>query len=371
MSDDFIAGIIGQFRIYGDLLSFREFGGGHINGTFLSEFNQAGTTVRYTHQRINRNVFKRPDEVMENISAVTEHIRARLMAEGIADTTNRALTVVRTRDDLPYFLDANGDYWRTYLFIERARSYEVLDNTELAYKVGEAVGLFQYQLSDYKGPRLHDTIPRFHDMRWRYEQFDAALRADPLGRAAEAKAEIEFLLANRERGMILTDALSRGVISEGITHNDTKLNNILFSEADGEAICMIDLDTVMPGTILFDTGDLIRTATITGAEDERDLSTIRFDIGLFKSLVRGYLSRADVFLTACERNLIAESGRNITQIMAVRFLTDYLNGDVYYKTSRTGHNLDRARTQIALILSMDDQWSEATGSIEPIARKHP
>lgn len=371
MIDEFIAGIIGRFKIYGDLLSVREFGGGHINGTFLSEFNQAGTTVRYTHQRINRNVFKHPDEVMENISAVTEHIRARLAAEGVTDTTNRALTVVRAKDGLPYCVDANGDYWRTYLFIENARSYDLLDSADLAYKVGAAVGLFQHQLSDYEGPRLHDTIPRFHDMRWRYEQFDAALKADALGRADSAKKEIEFLLANRERGMILTDGLSRGVISEGITHNDTKLNNILFSDTDGEAICMIDLDTVMPGTILFDTGDLIRTATITGAEDERDLSAIRFDIELFKSLVRGYLSRADVFLTATERNLIAESGRNITQIMAVRFLTDYLSGDVYYKISRAGHNLDRARTQIALISSMDEQWAEETGFIESIARKHP
>lgn len=391
------AEIFKRFAIYGDLVSFKPFGGGHINGTYLSVWNQAGTQVRYTHQRINRRVFQNPAAVIENIRRITEHIAAKLTAEvakpaahtasanaapeaaatapesqapdaeaaaahpsqriGTAVPVSRqVLTLIPAKDGRFFYLDPAGEYWRTYLFIEDAVTYERMESPALARKAGAAIGAFQRQLSDYRGPALHETIPDFHNMHSRYDQLDHAVAHDVAGRLAEVRAELAFLEANRARGMILSDGLARGTLPRGITHNDTKLNNILFDAATGNALCIIDLDTVMPGTVLFDTGDLIRTAANTACEDEPDLSKVRFDTSLFDALIDGYLSTASSFLTPAEKSLIAESGRVLTQIMAVRFLTDYLNGDRYYKISRPTHNLDRARSQIALIRSMDSQW---------------
>ena len=381
------AEIFKRFAIYGDLVSFKPFGGGHINGTYLSVWNQAGTQVRYTHQRINRRVFQNPAAVIENIRRITEHIAAKLTAEAepaaIANqgaaagastapcaatqptpqpgtaavpVSRQVLTLIPAKDGRYFYIDPAGEYWRTYLFIEDAVTYERMESPALARKAGAAIGAFQRQLSDYRGPALHETIPDFHNMHSRYDQLDHAVAHDVAGRLAEVRAELAFLEANRARGMILSDGLARGTLPRGITHNDTKLNNILFDAATGNALCIIDLDTVMPGTVLFDTGDLIRTATNTACEDEPDLSKVRFDTSLFAALIDGYLSTASSFLTPAEKSLIAESGRVLTQIMAVRFLTDYLNGDRYYKISRPTHNLDRARSQIALIRSMDSQW---------------
>ena len=367
------AEIFKRFAIYGDLVSFKPFGGGHINGTYLSVWNQAGTQVRYTHQRINRRVFQNPAAVIENIRRITEHIAAKLIAEAEPAATiatqptpqpgtaavpvsRQALTLIPAKDGRYFYIDPAGEYWRTYLFIEDAVTYERMESSALARKAGAAIGAFQRQLSDYRGPALHETIPDFHNMHSRYDQLDHAVAHDVAGRLAEVRAELAFLEANRARGMILSDGLARGTLPRGITHNDTKLNNILFDAATGNALCIIDLDTVMPGTVLFDTGDLIRTAANTACEDEPDLSKVRFDTSLFAALIDGYLSTASSFLTPAEKSLIAESGRVLTQIMAVRFLTDYLNGDRYYKISRPTHNLDRARSQIALIRSMDSQW---------------
>ena len=367
MEEKEVRHILSQFSIYGDLESFKGFGNGHINNTYISVRNQGGTLVRYTHQRINKNVFKNPEQVVQNIHNVTGHIYNKLKAEqnGSISPSRRVLQIVPAKDGKLWHIDDAGDYWRTYVFIEHASTLEVMSGTDLAYKVGKAVGTFQKQLSDYTGPALYETIPRFHDMHWRYAQLDEAVASDKAGRLSSVKDEVDFLQANRDRGMILSDGLANGRLKSGITHNDTKLNNILFDDATGEAICMIDLDTVMPGTVLFDTGDLIRTATNTGAEDERDLSKVGFDTDLFRALIGGYMSEASDFLTDYEKSLIAESGRVFAQIMAVRFLTDYLNGDVYYKIERPSHNLDRTRTQLALMKSMDAQKNE----IESIMRE--
>jgi len=366
MEEKKVRHILNQFSIYGDLESFKGFGNGHINNTYISVRNQGGTLVRYTHQRINKNVFKNPEQVVQNIHNVTGHIYNKLADEqnGSISPSRRVLQIVPAKDGKLWYIDDAGDYWRTYVFIEHASTLEVMSGTDLAYKVGKAVGTFQKQLSDYTGPVLYETIPRFHDMYWRYEQFDEAVAFDKADRLSSVKDEVDFLQANRDRGMILSDGLANGTLKSGITHNDTKLNNILFDDATGEAICMIDLDTVMPGTVLFDTGDLIRTATNTGAEDERDLSKVGFNADLFRALIGGYMSEASEFLTDYEKSLIAESGRVFAQIMAVRFLTDYLNGDVYYKIERPSHNLDRTRTQLTLMKSMDAQKTE----IESIMR---
>lgn len=355
--------IIGQFAIYGDIVSCKGFGNGHINTTLVSTFNQAGTPVKYTHQKINKQIFTRPDHVMENISLVTSHIREKLEERQTPLASSHVLTVVPAKDGRPYAIDADGEYWRTYLFVDHVFSYEKLDDPVVAGRLGSMIGQFQSQLSDLDGARLHETIARFHDMRWRYEQFKEALAKDAVGRAASCQEEIDFILSNEERGVVITDLYRTGKLRKGITHNDTKLNNVLFDEETLEAACVIDLDTVMPGTILFDTGDMIRTATITGEEDETDLSKITCDVTMFKALMEGYLSEASSFLSPLEKSLLAESGRTITLIMAVRFLTDYLNGDVYYKISRPEHNIDRMRTQMQLIRSMDAQWNELSSSV--------
>ncbi|MGL4986144.1 MAG: phosphotransferase enzyme family protein [Treponemataceae bacterium] len=350
-----IESVIASFAIRGDLQSVKSFGGGHINSTFVSTFSQGGTLVRYTHQKINTLVFPHPQQLMQNIEAVTSHIRSLFETTSEKNISSRTLTVIPTKNNKLYHKDKDGNYWRTYIFIENVKTYENLDDHTLATKVGKIIGQFQNQLSSYKGNRLFDTIPRFHDMHWRYEQLEKAIKNDEKKRLQSVQSEIDFLLANKERGMLLTDGLAQGKLQERITHNDTKLNNILFDEKTGDALCVIDLDTVMPGTVLFDTGDLIRTATNCVDEDETDLSKVIFNAPIFEAIITGYMTEAH-FLSTYEKSLLGESGRIITQIMAVRFLTDFLNGDVYYKIDHQNHNRDRARTQIALMQSMDNQW---------------
>ncbi|GHT68323.1 mucin desulfatase [Spirochaetia bacterium] len=345
--------IVNQFSIYGEFEAASPLGNGHINDTFLSQWNQAGTMVRYTHQRINDHVFIHPDEVMENIQRVTAHIAGKLREGGVIDWSRRTLTVIPARDGKPWVRDADGGWWRTYCFIEKTHPGEVAGSPEEAALLGKSIGRFQKQLADLGGGRLHETIPDFHNMEARYRRFYKALEADKFNRAADASGEIDFMKENEERGSILVRSIREGRIPERICHNDTKMNNILLDDATGEALCLIDLDTVMPGSSLFDLGDLIRTAASRAQEDERDLSKVTFNGDFFKALLGGYLSEASEFLIQEERELLAEAGRNITQIMALRFLTDYLEGDHYYHITRPSHNLDRCRNQIALIRSMD------------------
>jgi hypothetical protein len=350
--------VVDQFAIYGEFEFAEPFGSGHINNTYRSRWNQAGVRVRYTHQRINEKVFIRPNEVMENIERVTRHIAEKLAREGADDRSRRVLSVVPSRGGKPWVRDAGGGWWRSYLFIEGTHSLEVARSPAEARFLGKSVGLFQKQLADLAEPRLYETIPDFHNMEKRYARFHDAVSGDACGRAKGVGAEIAFMRENEERGAVLIRALKAGKIPERICHNDTKMNNILIDDGDNEARCVVDLDTVMPGTSLFDVGDLIRTVTTRAEEDERDLSRVEFDCGLFEALIGGYFSEAREFLLPEEKALIAESGRNITQIMGLRFLTDYLEGDHYYQTARPGHNLDRCRNQIALIKSMDAQWQE-------------
>jgi Ser/Thr protein kinase RdoA (MazF antagonist) len=356
-----LLGLVHQFAIYGELESAESFGSGHINNTFRSRWDQGGARVRYTHQRINEKAFVRPGEVMENIERVTAHIARKLSAAGVSGRSRRVLTVVPSRDGKPWVRDPEGGWWRTYLFIEGAHTLEVANSPEEARFLGRNIGRFQKQLVDLGAPRLHDTIPDFHNMETRYRRFYHALSKDACGRAGEVKPEISFMEENEERGAVLIRALRAGRIPERICHNDTKMNNILIGdESEGDIpCCVVDLDTVMPGTSLFDLGDLIRTVPVNAAEDERDLAKVRFDPSLFEALLEGYLSEASEFLIDEERALIVESGRNLTHIMGLRFLTDYLEGDHYYQTARPGHNLDRCRNQIALIRSMDAQWDKA------------
>lgn len=361
--------VIRQFAIYGEVEEIKPFGSGHINLTFLSQWNQAGVRLRYTHQRINDKVFTRPDEVMENIDRVTGHIRDSLRHGSecpMADTSRRTLMVVPARDGKLWVRDREGGWWRTYLFIEGCHTLEQVSAREEAGILGKSIARFQSQLAGLGGPRLHEAIPGFHDMEMRYMRFHEAVLKDSRNRARDVKPEIDFMLANEERGAVLIRSMRSGTIPERICHNDCKINNILIDDISSEALCVIDLDTVMPGTPLYDVGDLIRTVSTSAAEDERDLSKVQFDLGYFESLLSGYLSGAMDFLVPAELPLLFEAGRNLTQIMGLRFLTDYIEGDHYYRISRPDHNLDRCRNQIALIKSMDSKHEAAEAVIEKL-----
>ena len=341
--------IISEFAISGNLVKIASNRQGHINSTFISTFNDGR---KYTHQMINKNVFPHPEDVMENICAVTEHIRRKTGKE------NSALSVVPTRSGKPFYVDDEGMYWRTYVFVDNVISYDRVPDEKTAYNLGKGIGNFQSELSDFDSSVLNIVIPHFHDMRLRYKQLQDAMKKDTRNRLRYVQTEVSFLLDNKERGEQIWDAFEKGIVPSRVTHNDTKINNVLFSEETGEAACVIDLDTIMPGTILFDTGDMIRTACSTADEDERNTEKMKFSVPLYKALIKGYMESAGSFLTDEEKSLIKESGRTITQIMAVRFLTDYLAGDTYYKIAYEDHNLVRARTQIALMESMDSQWNE-------------
>lgn len=347
--------IAGHFRIEGELVGIKTNNQGHINNTFVSEFETPSGIAKYTHQRINTNVFHSPQEVMENIWAVTEHIKG-VLRNRYDDISMRCLTVVRTLDDKLLFEDSDGGFWRTYHYIDNVTTFDTIADQTQARLLGEAIGDFQLELSDLDGSALHQTIPHFHDMEMRYRQLDKSIAEDCCGRLSSVREEVDFLQTNRARGRILWDCMENGEVPMRVTHNDTKINNVLFSQDGSEALCVIDLDTVMPGTILFDTGDMIRTATNTACEDETDLDKVTCNVDLHKALLAGYRSRAASFLTPRENELIVESGRCITQIMAVRFLTDYIAGDKYYQITHPSHNLDRSRTQIRLMQDMDRKW---------------
>lgn len=342
--------LLGKFAIPGVFMTAKANTQGHINSTFVCSFRESGGRKRYILQRINRTVFPHPEKVMENVLLVTNWIRRQLKDDPEAD--RKSLCVIPSREGKPYVVDEEGEFWRVYPFIERSKAYEKLSDARKAYQFGSAVGRFHNLLSTLDGHMLAETIPRFHDMGMRYRQLEEAMRRDPKGRLATVGGEIDFLMERKRRGCVLWEGMERGILPLHITHNDTKLDNVLFDEDSGEVLCLIDLDTVMPGTVLFDTGDMLRTASNTAEEDERDLEKVDCDAGLFQAILAGYQDEAK-FLTGSERCLLAGSGIVMTQIMAVRFLSDYLAGDVYYHIDRPGHNLDRARCQIALVKAME------------------
>ncbi|MEJ5237992.1 phosphotransferase enzyme family protein [Limisphaera sp. VF-2] len=344
-----------QFQIYGEILHAETCKIGHINETYSATYDQGGTRVRYVHQKINRHVFKDPPAVMENLERVCRHLRQKLEARGVSQITRRCLTIVPARDGRPYYVDRNGDYWRTFLFIEGVQTFEAVQSPGQAFEAGRAFGEFQQLLVDLPGPRLHETIPDFHNTRKRFAAFLEAVEKDPANRAREARAEIEFALRRESITGVILDAMARGRIPERITHNDTKFNNVLMDVATGEAMCVVDLDTVMPGCALYDFGDMVRTTTSPTLEDERDLSKVRMQLPVFEKLVAGYLSAAGAFLTPAERRLLPFAGKLITFETGLRFLTDFLTGDMYFRIHRPGHNLDRCRTQFKLVESIEQQ----------------
>ena len=358
--------VAGQFEIPGTYLDGGAYGTGHINDTYAVRFEAEGRVCRYILQRVNHGIFKDVPRLMENIRRVSEHVRAKLAAAGGHDPDRETLTIIPTRDGCAWYHSPEGEYWRTYIFIEGARTYDCVESAAQAREAAKAFGRFQLHLMDLPLPRLHDTIPAFHHTPERFAALEEAIERDVADRAALAREEIEFALAHKPMTSRLIDLLEAGVLPERVTHNDTKINNVMLDDETGEGVCVIDLDTVMPGLVLYDFGDQVRTTTCTAAEDERDLSRIRFRTDLFEALVAGYLESARDFLVTAEVDQLAFSGRLITFEIGIRFLTDFLAGDVYFKTHRPGHNLDRARTQFALVRAMEG----LTDEMEAVVRQY-
>ena len=358
--------VSGQFDIPGEYLGGGPYGTGHINDTYAVRFEEGGREARYILQRINHEIFKDVPRLMENIQRVVEHVRAKLTAAGGHDPDRETLTIIPARDGGPYYRSPAGNYWRAYIFIEGAQTYDYVESTAQAREAAKAFGRFQLHLMDLPPPRLHDTIPAFHHTPRRFAALEEAIEADVANRAALAKEEIEFALAHKPMTSRLIDLLEAGVLPERVTHNDTKINNVMLDDETGEGVCVIDLDTVMPGLVLYDFGDEIRTTTCTAAEDEKDLSRIQFRTDLFEALVEGYLGSAGDFLVPAEVDQLAFSGRLITFEIGIRFLADFLAGDVYFKTHRPEHNLDRTRTQFALVRAMED----LTDEMEAVVRRY-
>ena len=346
--------IAAAFPVAGEYLGEEPYGSGHINDTYKAFYNVDGEEVHYIHQRINHNIFKDVHGLMENIGRVTRHQREKFEAAGEDDIDRRVLTLIPTTDGKDLYQDSNGDFWRTYVFIEDAVGIDVIENTDQAYESAKAFGEFQCQLADMSG-RLVDTIPNFHHTRSRFDVLEKAIAADTFDRAKDVQAEIAFARSREEIVDVVIDLMASGEIPERVTHNDTKLNNVLMDVATNKGACVIDLDTVMPGSVLYDFGDMIRTTTNQAAEDESDLSKVEMNIDYFEALVKGYLETASGFLVAKERELLAFSGTLITFEIGLRFLTDYLEGDNYFKTHRDGQNIDRCRKQFKMVQSMEDQ----------------
>lgn len=345
--------IIRQFQILGDYISSERYGSGHINETYKVTVNMSGQPVLYLLQRINHNVFKNPAGVQDNILRVTRHVASKLDIND-TDASRKTLTLVPTLDNRPVYQDPDGNWWRIYLFITKAQTYDIIKNEDQAYLVGKAFADFQNQLADLPSPRLNETIPFFHNTVKRYETFQSALQADAFNRAKDVKPEIEFFEKRATQCSRLLDLQAEGKIPERITHNDTKLNNVMLDDATGQGICVIDLDTVMPGLALYDFGDMCRSGTAVAPEDERDLSKVKSRIDMFNAIAKGYCSAAK-FLTKSEQAELAFSARLITMTIAIRFLTDYLSGDTYFRISRPGQNLDRCRVQQKMVASMEEQ----------------
>ena len=345
--------LIGMFDVYGDFLVGTPFGNGNVNDTFQLTFDQGGIRLHYILQRINSHVFKEPIKVMENVARVTNHLLKKIKA-GRQETRKRTIRLLNAHDGRPFAFDDNGNCWRSYIFVEHARAYEVLETPEQAFRVAQGFGEFQRQLVDFNG-RLHETIPDFHNTPKRVAALEAAVKADVCGRGKEVGREIDFVLSRKEETDVLVKLNESGDIPERITHNDTKANNILIDDLSGEAVCVIDLDTVMPGLSLYDFGDMVRSGTNPAEEDEINLDKVGMRFDMYKGFYEGFVDAAGSVLTPAEKEYLPFSGKLITLEIGMRFLTDYLSGDIYFKTRRPRQNLDRCRTQFKLVESMEAQ----------------
>lgn len=348
--------IFNLFKADGTFLNGEPYGSGHIHDTFRIETAEKEKDD-YILQRLNNKIFKNIPELQNNIERVTVHLRNKLSEIPGSDIKRECLSLIPSHEGKTWLCDADGNYWRMYIFISNHRSYNVVDSPDKAFEGGKAIGRFQAMLSDMPGEPLFETIPWFHNIEKRLDTFNLKILENPVGRTLYIADDIRDVLIRAEEMKIILKLGEEGKIPLRITHNDTKFNNILLDEND-KALCVIDLDTVMPGYVHYDFGDAIRTAANSASEDEKDLSKIKMNINLFEAYAKGFLSESGNTLNDTEKEYLAFAPRLITYTIAVRFLTDYIDGDNYFKIHHEHHNLQRARAQIRLIKSMEEQYEE-------------
>lgn len=349
--------VLRAFRLDAKPVSCEPYGCGHINVTYLAVMESGR---RYILQKINNNTFRDVAGLMENITAVTEFLRTK------TDDPRGVLTLVKTHDGASY-LHAQDAYWRVYDFVEDSICLQLPETDEDFYQSAVGFGTFQQLLTDFPAAKLHETIPNFHNTPDRYRALLETLERDPMHRAAQVQPEIEFALARQAEMSAIQNALTAGELPLRVTHNDTKLNNVLLDAKTRKALCVIDLDTVMPGSSLYDFGDSIRFGAATAAEDEKDLSKMEMSLDRFRVFTRGYV-RACPGLTAKELELLPMGAKAMTMECGVRFLTDYLDGDHYFAVHREGQNLDRCRTQFKLVADMEKKWDKMRRIVEEEAK---
>ena len=365
--------IAADFTIDGEFRSVRKFERGHIHDTFISSYvGSDGSERRYLHQRLNERVFRDVGALMNNVERVTQHLRTQYRhpagSNGTEPGRMHALELVPARDGASHVRRPSG-VWRTYGFIEDTRSHDLCEGPEQAYRAARAFGRFQADLADLDVTGLRMTIPSFFSSRHRLRQLEEAAARDRAGRLAAVKSELDFVAARSDMVDVIEAALRIGRFPRRVVHGDTKLNNVLFSERSGEAVCVVDLDTCMPAYSLYDFGDLVRFTAAASREDEADLSLVGTDLERYRAIVDGYLDGAAAFLSDDELRLMAFSARLVTFTIGLRFLADHLNGDEYFKIGRPGHNLDRARVQFAMVASMERQRDAMEAHLRAVGRR--
>ncbi|MEG2931593.1 MAG: aminoglycoside phosphotransferase family protein [Ruthenibacterium sp.] len=359
--------VFSAYNFGGEVVGALRYGMGHINDTFCAYVQTPeGECVRFILQRISAAAFKHPDQLMQNIVGVTDYLRDIIVKNG-GDPVRETMTVLRARDGGTYFTDSENGAWRVYPFVENTICLQQADTPELFYASAKAFGKFQHMLKDYPADTLFETIEKFHDTENRLANFKKALAEDKLGRAKSAQAEIEFVLAHEKDCSVCLQALREGKLPLRVTHNDTKLNNVLIDKDTQEGICIIDLDTVMPGLSVNDFGDSIRFGANHSAEDERDLSKVNFDLSLFDIYTKGFLKGAAGTLTEAEKDYLPWGAKLMTLECGMRFLADYLQGDTYFKVEQPLQNLYRARTQFKLVADMEQAWDKMLAIVKKYA----
>ena len=356
-SEDYIKKILDNFSLAGAYKSCEPIKDGHINKTFKIEYEVCGKTVRHLLQQVNTDVFKNPEQLMANVDCVTSYLRDKVIALG-GNPDRETLYCKPCRDGKKYCVADDGGVWRVYNFVEDSFTYNIIESPEIFYKVGAAFGNFQNMLADFPIDKLYETIPNFHNTAMRYHNLTIAAEKNTAGRARFVKDELAFAEARRDETYILVGKILTGELPVRVTHNDTKLNNIMFDTATNTPVCVVDLDTVMPGLSLYDFGDAIRFGASTAAEDEKDLDKVSMDINLYEQYVRGFLSTAGGSLCNAEIENLPLSAKMMTFECGMRFLTDYLDGDVYFATAYPEHNLDRCHTQFKLVADMEQKFEQ-------------
>lgn len=358
--------ICSLFNLNGEFIEYKRNTNGHINSTFILTFNEDGNIKKYVLQKISTEIFKNPEGLMNNIVGVTKHIRKKNDDMNTPWADRCTLTFLPTTNGKYFYLDEENNCWRVYEFIDDVYTCNAIENLSDFYNAGVAFGEFQNLLADYDSSSLVETIPNFHNTVSRFADFKKAIQENKSGRLDNVIEEVEFAIAREKDTHILVDLIAEGNLPLRVTHNDTKLNNILFDNATNKGICIIDLDTVMPGLSLYDFGDSIRFGANTAAEDEKDISKVSLDLELYEAYVKGYLSSAKDALTDLEKELLPFGAKLMTYECGIRFLADYLNGDIYFHTDYADHNLVRARTQFALVADMEKKMDE----MKEIAKKY-